>query len=228
MFQKFSKKDKDFIIVHLIFITVCILILSLPIPLPIGIKLFILVIVYNLLVALVGLIRKDKAWIKLWFFTLMISVFQIFPDWFLSAELNILIFPEDGLFKIGTVSGYMLGLWAIPLFMICFIGLKVEELSSKRKGFITVTVCSLLIFGIAEQSMWLLNSWYPQSVTLIFDHLAIYIILPEILLGLSTFYFYSREKSKKMWILIIYAFIIMILYLGNASFFFFLIEKIIL
>jgi hypothetical protein len=43
---------------------------------------------------------------------------QIWPDWFLSAQLEILVFPEDGLFKIGTVSGYMLFLWAIPFFII--------------------------------------------------------------------------------------------------------------
>ena len=65
-----------------------------------GIKLFILVLSYNLLIPLVGLFRKNSDWIKLWIFVFLISLFQIFPDWFLSAQLNILVFPEDGFFKI--------------------------------------------------------------------------------------------------------------------------------
>ena len=228
MLKKLSKTEEAFFIVHLVFIGMCALILSIPISLAIGIKLFILVMIYNFLIAIVGLNRKNFEWSKLWLFTLIVSVLQIFPDWFLSAELNILNFPEDGLFKIGTVSGYMLGLWTIPLFIICFVGLRVEERSSKKKAFILVAVLSLIIFGVAELTMWLLGSWYPQNVTLIFDHLAIYIIFPELILGLSAYYFFTYSKSKKMWILIIYAFTIMILYLGSATFFYFLIEKVIL
>ena len=223
-----EKNFKDFILVHLLFIALCLIILMIPLLIPIGIKLFILVISYNLLVLLIGLIRKDKEWLRLFSFVFMVSLFQIWPDWYLVTQLNILVFPEDGLFKIGSVSGYMAGLWAIPLFLICFIGLKMQERLSSFKTYLFVAVFSLLIFGLAEQSMWLLNSWYPQNVTLLFDHLAIYIIIPEILLGLSTFYFYSRDISKKIWALILYAFILMIFYLGNASFFFFLIEKVII
>ena len=76
--------------------------------------------------------------------------------------------------------------------------------------------------------MWILNSWYPQNVSLIFDHIAVYILVPEIFLGLSTFYLFTKVQSKKLRILIISSFIIMLLYVGSASFFYFLIEKIIL
>jgi len=102
---------RDFILVHIIFIGLCFAVLIIPIPIAIGIKLFILIVSYNLLIPLVGLFRKYSEWIKLWVFVFLISLFQIWPDWFLSAQLNILVFPEDGLFKIGTVSGYMAGLW---------------------------------------------------------------------------------------------------------------------
>jgi len=129
----------------------------------------------------------------------LISLFQIWPDWFLSAQLNILVFPDDGLFKIGTVSGYMAGLWAIPLFLICFIGLKLQEKYSHCKTLIAVGLISLTIFGFSEQSMWMLQSWYPQNVTLIFDHLAVYIIIPEIILGLSTFYTLLNVNCCRFW-----------------------------
>ncbi|MBY9020934.1 MAG: hypothetical protein KGD67_07740 [Candidatus Lokiarchaeota archaeon] len=218
---------RDFIIVHFIFVVLCFAILIIPIPIAIGIKLFVLVVSYNLLILLIGLFRKYNEWVKLWVFVFFISLFQIWPDWFLSAQLNVLVFPEDGLFKIGSVSGYMVGLWAIPLFLICFIGLMLIEKSSHIKTFIVVGLMSLTIFGLSEQSLWMLQSWYPQNVTLIFDHLAVYIIIPEVILGLSTFYYFQKIKDKNYFALIIVSFVVMLLYLGSASFFYFLFEKII-
>ena len=222
-----AKTTRYFIIVHFIFVGLCFAVLLIPIPIAIGIKLFILVTSYNLLISLIGLFRKYHEWVKLWVFVFLISLFQIWPDWFLSAQLNILVFPEDGLFKIGTVSGYMAGLWAIPLFIICFIGFKLNEKYSYSKTLTVVGLISLTIFGFSEQSMWILQSWHPQNVTLIFDHLAIYIIIPEVILGLSTFYYFQKTKNQHYLMLIVVAFGIMLLYLGSVSFFYFLFEKII-
>ncbi len=222
-----AKMTRHFIIVHLIFVVLCFAILIIPIPIAMGIKLFILVASYNLLVIVVGLFKKYREWVKLWVFVFFISLFQIWPDWFLSAQLNVIVFPEDGLFKIGTVSGYMAGLWAIPLFLICFIGLMLIEKSSHIKAFIIVGLMSLTIFGLSEQSLWMLQSWYPQNVTLIFDHIAVYIIIPEVILGLSTFYYFQKIKDNNYLTLIVVSFIVMLLYLGSASFFYFLFEKII-
>ena len=222
-----EKSTRDFIIVHLIFIGLCVAVLIIPIPIAMGIKLFILVVSYNLLIPLVGLFRKNNEWVKLWVFVFLISLFQIWPDWFLSAQLNVLVFPEDGLFKIGTVSGYMAGLWAIPLFLLCFIGLKLHENYSHLKTLTVVGLISFSIFVFSEQSMWMLQSWYPQNVTLFLEHLAIYIIIPEVILGLSTFYYFQKTKNQHYMMLIVVAFGIMLLYLGSASFFYFLFEKVI-
>jgi hypothetical protein len=192
-----------------------------------GIKLFILVVSYNLLIPLLGLFKKYVDWLKQWSFVFLISLFQIFPDWFLSAQLNVLVFPEDGLFKIGPVSGYMTGLWVIPLFLLCFIGGKIQEYYSHVKALVVVVLISFVIFVFAEQTMWMLQSWYPQNVTLFLDHLAVYIIAPEVILGLSTFYYYEKIKTQHFLIYIVVAFGIMLLYLGSASFFYLLLEKII-
>ncbi len=218
--------EKDFIYSHLLFIAICVVILVIPFPILIGIKLFILVLNYNLLIFLVGIIRNYSIWLKLYFFVVFISFFQVFPDWYLSAQLNILVFPDDGFFKIGTVSAYMLGLWVIPLFIICFISLRIRERDSVNKAYIIATFLSLIIFSGAEMSMWVF-SWYPQNVILLFDHLAVYIILPEVILGLSTFYLFYKYEVSKFYVKIILAFVVMLLYLGAANFFYFLIEKII-
>ncbi|TFG16172.1 MAG: hypothetical protein EU531_07365 [Promethearchaeota archaeon] len=199
--------------------------LIVPFPLLIGMKLFILVLFYNLLILGFGVIKNHSIWIKLYFFVLFISLFQIFPDWYLSAQLEILVFPEDGFFKIGTVSAYMLGLWVIPLFIIGFISLRIKERYSIKIAYLSAILLSLIIFGLAEQSMWVF-SWYPQNVFLLFDHLAIYIIIPEIILGFSSFYLFLKFKDNKIYFKIAIAFVVMLLYLGAANFFYFLIEKI--
>jgi len=222
-----SKVEKDALFVHLAFIITCLLVILIPFNVEIGVKLFILVIIYNLLILTVGIWQKHKNWLSIWLFTFFISLFQIWPDWILSAELNVLVFPEDGLFKIGTVSGYMAGLWVIPLFLIVFIGQQLQERYSKKVSYLSIISMSLMIFSLAEQSMWMLQSWYAQNVVMI-GHIALYIIVPEIILGLSTYYFYELIKEKNHGYKIPLAFIVMILYLGSAVFFYFLIEQVIL
>lgn len=225
---KLIRVERDLIYFHLFFIILCVTILIIPISNSIGVKLFILVAIYNLILPILTKIRKYNDLLRLWVLVFIISLFQIWPDWFLSAQLNILIFPEDGLFKIGSVSGYMIGLWAIPLFVIIFTGMRAKDRYSNKIGYLIVVLLSLLIFGMAEQSMWMLESWYPQNVTLIFDHIAIYIIIPEVILGLSSYFVYNKIKNEKFWIFLLMAFLIMLLYLGSASFFYFLIEKVVL
>jgi hypothetical protein len=222
-----SKIEKDAILAHLVFIISCIVVILVPFGIEIGIKLLILVIIYNILILTVGIWQKYKNWLSIWLFTLFISLFQIWPDWVLSAELDILVFPEDGLFKIGTVSGYMAGLWVIPLFVIIFFSQQLQERYSNRVSYISVILLSLLIFGLAEQLMWMLQSWYAQNVVMI-GHIALYIIVPEIILGLGTYYSYELIKEKSHWYKVPLAVIVMILYLGSAVFFYFLIERVLL
>ncbi len=216
--------ERDFIIIHLIFSIICGIVLFIP-GMPIGIKLFILVIVYNIIVPLVGIWRKYTDWLNIWLLSFILSMLQIWPDWFLSAQLEVLVFPDDGLFKIGTVSAYMLFLWAIPLFIILFIGRSVNERGSLNTTYLIVALMSLLIFGISEMTIWMIGSWHAQNVTMI-GHAAIYIFIPEVILGISTYYSYTQIREKNHFVIIPTTFIIMLLYLGSAAFFYFLFERV--
>ncbi len=222
-----SKEIIDFLIIHLVFVIICLVILLIPLTEYMGIKLFILVVIYNIILPVFGYLRNHSEWINIWLFVFLLSLFQIWPDWFLSAELGILVFPEDGFIKIGTVSLYMAGLWAIPLFLIIFAGLRIQKRYSKSITYIIIGALSLLIFGLAEQTMWMLQSWYAQNVAMI-GHLALYIIIPEIILGVSTYYSFILIQEKKHLLKIPVTFIVMIVYLGNAVFFYFLFESILL
>jgi len=161
MKELLTEMERDFVIVHLIFSIICGIVLSIP-GMPIGIKLFILVIVYNIIIPLVGLWRKYTDWLNIWLFAFILSMLQIWPDWFLSAQLEVLVFPEDGLFKIGTVSGYMLFLWAIPFFIILFIGHSVNEGGSLNTTYLNRACSNIYIY--TRSYTWNINllQLYPN------------------------------------------------------------------
>lgn len=222
-----TRSEKDAILIHGVFTLLCGIVVFVFREIPIGRRLLFLVVVYNMGMLAWGILRKDAKWRDLWIFTFVLSLFQVFPDWFLSAQINILVFPEDGCFKIGTVSGYMAGLWTIPLFIILFTGERVSERISRPAAYGGVALLSLLIFGGSEAFLWMLPSWYAQNVTMI-GHVAVYILIPEIILGVSAYACFQAIRTRPHWIKIPAAFLVMQLYLGSAAFFYFLVEKIIL
>jgi len=58
-------------------------------------------------------------------------------------------------------------------------------------------------------------------------HVAVYILVPEIILGVAAYAAYQAVHKKPLGVKIFSAFFVMLLYLGSASFFYFLVEKII-
>ena len=225
IFSVLTQNERDAIWLHLLFTVVCIPVLLAPMNVAPGVRMLVLVVTYNLAVPFWGIRRGYDDWIDVWGFAFILSLFQVFPDWFLSAQLDILVFPEDGLFKVGTVSGYMAGLWTIPIFLIVYSGQRVKARFSAPGAYWAVGIASLLILGGSEQTLWMLSLWVAQDVVMV-GHIAVYIIVPEIILGLSSFYCFQQIEKKPHWLNIPGAFLVMQIYLGSAAFFYFLIERI--
>ena len=220
-----SQEEFDALIVHLLFSIQCVLVLLFPLDVPLGIRMVILVLSYNILIPAVGKYRGYSDWIDMWIFSFALSLFQFFPDWFLSEQLDILIFPDDGFVRIGTVSIYMLGLWTIPVFMILFTGIKSKLRYSGRTVYFIVGTIAFLIFTSSE--LFLYTSWHAQNVLMI-SNVAVYIIIPEILFGLTSFWMYLQIRDKDIFKKIFAAATIMVFYLGNAALSYFILERIIL
>jgi len=225
MKQLLMREERDAIIFQAAFSALCITLLLIP-GMGIGIKLFILVAAYNIALPLAAKLRGYSDWLNIWLFAVILSVFQVFPDWFLSHQLGVLVFPEDGFVKIGTVSGYMAGLWAIPIFVIIYTAERITERISPRFAYWAAGILALFIFGVSEETVWMLPSWYAQNVAMI-GHTALYIIIPEIILGVSSLYAYRQIREKKGWLKIPAAFFVMLLYLGSAAFFYFVVERLV-
>ncbi|MBD3407439.1 MAG: hypothetical protein GF411_15080 [Candidatus Lokiarchaeota archaeon] len=218
---------RDLLVLHGLFAIFAAVALILPIGIDIGPRLFFLVVAYNLMIPIGGYYWGHRDWIALWSFSFLVSLFMIFPDWFLASELEVLVFPADGLFKIGPVSGYMAGLWTIPIFTIVFIGRQIQKKHSYMMSYLVVAILSLFIFVSAEATMWMLPSWYAQNVAMI-GPVAIYIILPEVILGITAHVAYDIVIERSVFAYVLAAFSVMVIYMGNTSFFHLLIETIIL
>jgi hypothetical protein len=225
MKMSLTREERDAIILHAVYSVLCLPVLLIP-GLETGIKLLILVVLYNIVLPVTAKLRGYDLWINIWLFALILSVFQVFPDWFLSRQLGVLVFPEDGFLKIGTVSGYMAGLWAIPVFVIVYVSARVSERISARSGYWAAALLALVIFGASEETVWMLPSWYARNVAMV-SHTAVYIIIPEIILGVSCLYAFEQIREKKNWIKIPAAFLVMLLYLGAAAFFYFVMERLV-
>ncbi len=217
----------DYILVHIIFSIITTVLLLLPVEAAIGLRLLIVVIAYNVLIPVWAIYRKQENWLKIWLFVIPISIIFIFPDWFLASVLQVLVFPNDGFPMIGEVPIYMAGLWAIPFFNILYIGSEVQNRYSTRHAYLMVAIVSLLIFILSEETLWMLPSWSAQNVVMI-GHVAAYIIIPELILGLSLFFAYNDVRMTSIWQKLVAAFVIMVFYIGNAAFFYFVIERLIL
>ncbi|MFW9869554.1 MAG: DUF6989 domain-containing protein, partial [Candidatus Thorarchaeota archaeon] len=99
--------------------------------------------------------------------------------------------------------------------------------NSLKQAYGVVSITSILIFILAELTLVNLPSWSATVIGMT-GNLAWYIVIPELILGLSTFVCYNNVKGKKIWMIITGAFTVMIFYIGSASFFYFIIETLLL
>ncbi|MHA2423629.1 MAG: DUF6989 domain-containing protein [Candidatus Thorarchaeota archaeon] len=225
--EKFKENPiLDLILLHIVFAIPTALILAIFQDVAIGARLLVVIILYNILIPLWAHFREHKDWLEVWIFVFPISLLMIFPDWFLASQLEVLSFPVDGFPMIGTVPIYMAGLWAIPLFLIVYSGLLMRD-KGVTMTTLTVLIMSLLLFGGSEATLWMLDSWYAHDVFMI-GNVAIYIIIPELILGLSAYLGYLITRKMGILHRLVMAFVVMVMYIGNASFFYFIIERVIL
>lgn len=228
--QIFSEKPiRNFLLIHVIFAVLAAVTLLVPIPTAtISGKMLVLVIVYNGLIVVEFYDKGYEEWKSIWVFSFILSLLMVFPDWYLAETLEALVFPDDGFPMIGGVIPiYMAGLWSIPFFIIVFIGKEVQNRNSLKQAYGVVAITSILIFILAELTLVNLPSWSATVIGMT-GNLAWYIVIPELILGLSTFVCYNNVKGKKIWMIITGAFTVMIFYIGSASFFYFIIEILLL
>lgn len=154
------------------------------------------VLLFHAALPAVGAWRGHDDWFEIWVLSLAASIWQVLPDWFLAAQLKVLVFPNDFL-MIGPVSGYMAGMWAIAFFLLIRIGREFDA----RRGPLAAYLAALLVGGTlfvgSEATLWLIDAWRAVNVVT-FYHVAYYVVGPELLLALSV-YFADRVCAPYAW-----------------------------
>lgn len=174
-----------------------------------------LVVGYNLLLPALANRAGHYDWLDIWGFLLPLSVFQVVPDWVLSQLLGILVFPDLGAPRLGTVPVYMAGMWVIPLFWILWLAGRSLALSS---------LLALLVFGAAEWAAPLLRLWQPQHVAQSYG-IAHYVLLPEALLGWAAAFAFREVQGRAFPVRVAAAAAVSVFYTGALVVAYFLGER---
>lgn len=182
---------------HVAFAVIAVALLLLPWA-SFGIRVLLLVIGYNAGVALVAWRTGDSLVLRWWCVLAPMSVLMVLPDWFLSAELGVLVFPATGSPFIGTVPLFMAGMWVIALLPVMLVGHFAERAWGVTAGLIVVVITGLALFTAAEWAAPLLPLWFPQNVPLVAG-VAPYVLLPEAGLVLATYLLVRGSGTRTVW-----------------------------
>lgn len=220
-----SNQDRDLAIFHLVFGLICALALWLGAALPTGWIIFVLILGYNIALPMFAWRWKYQVWRSAWEFGLLLSVFQILPDYFLADTLKTLVFPDTGFWFIGPVPAFMALLW-VPIFVLClYTGEQVREVRGEMAGVIASAAVALLVLGLAEATLWAVPIWHAQSVQTV-ARVAIYVWLAEGVLGAAVFIAWRSAGQSSWWRRTVAAFAVMLIYTGALAIFHLLIDRI--
>lgn len=204
-----------------IFLVVTAVVLWFRTPANIGFALLLLCVVWDLLFYLWARAERSLRLRQILIFSMVLSVFQVFPDWMLSRHLNVLVFPPDGLFKWDTVSGYMALLWAIPASTILVTYHFVRAKTNGKIGFAAALAVGALLFIGSEELVWMLPSWYAVNVVK-WGHVARYIIVPEIILTALIILVFERVRERPLAYYVLSAMAVSAIYTAAAVSFYYI------
>ncbi len=176
---------RDALLFHLVFAAAAAGVFLLLRPPELGWGVLGLAACYNLLLPLIASRGGHRDWLELWLFLLPLSVLQVLPDWVLTQQFGILVFPDLGGPHIGAVPAYMAGLWVIPLFWVVWLA---------GRSTLTAAVLALLLFAGAEWAARPLQLWHAQHVGQ-FMGVASYVLVPEALLGWAAAHAFEQTRG---------------------------------
>jgi hypothetical protein len=200
---------------HLVFAAVAVLVLLQPLA-PFGLRVLLLVVAYNAGVVVVALRANDAMVLRWWCVLAPMSVVMVLPDWFLSAELGVLVFPDTGSPYIGTVPLFMAGMWVVALLPIMLVGHRVERAAGLPVALVVVVIAGLALFTAAEWLAPSLPLWHPQNVPTVAG-VAPYVLLPEAGLTLATYLLVRNSQTRNGWATAAGVVAVPFLYLGMLA-----------
>lgn len=210
-----TKRVFGWIPFHAGFAAVAVAVLLIPVP-DTGVRVLALVIAYN--IALPVYARRthdDDLWVT-WTVLAPMSVLMVLPDWFLSAELGTLRFPDTGAPYLGTMPLFMAGMWAVALIPLMMIGRAVEAKRGVSAAFAAVAVFGLALFAVAERLAPIIPLWEPLGVAQVAG-VAVYVLLPEAALCIASYELVRGARQRPVPLTIGGIVVIPFMYLGMLA-----------
>ncbi|MDW5597476.1 hypothetical protein VSS74_24215 [Conexibacter stalactiti] len=134
-----------------------------------------LVVGYNVGLPLIARAVEREDWFALWRFLLPLSVFQVLPDWVLSAQIGTLSFPAIGGPRLDdAITLAMAGMWVPPLFIVVALA---------RGNAALAAALAFAVFLGSELFAPLLELWEPVGDTVQVAGVALYVLPAEAALG---------------------------------------------
>lgn len=156
-------------------------VLALPWP-SLGVRVAIIVLAYHAGMLLVGRTVWGQGWARAWLVLAPLSVLMVAPDWFLSAELGTLVFPDTGAPFVGTVPVFMAGMWVMALFPLVLVAGWVEGRFGAPAGLAAAALAGAALFSAAERLAPLVPLWEPVGVEAA-GGVAAYVLPAEVMLS---------------------------------------------
>jgi hypothetical protein len=169
---------------HAVVAVVAVAVLALPSP-ALGVRVTIIVLAYHLGMLLVGRTAWGRGWGRAWLVLAPLSVLMVAPDWFLSAELATLDFPDTGAPFVGTVPVFMAGMWVMALFPLVLLAGWLEGRFGRRAGLTGAAAGGAFLFWAAERLAPLVPLWEPRDVPTV-GGVAAYVLPAEVMLSAAT------------------------------------------
>jgi hypothetical protein len=189
-----TSSDRDLLLVHAAFGAIAAAALAVPLPIATGWRVFALVAVYLVAMPVVARARGHATWWSLILFLWPMSVFMLLPDWFLSAVLGTLRFPDDGAPRLDTINLAMAGMWTVPLFLSTYAGHRAAQAVGSWAGPLVAGLVGVAILGGAELAAPTLGLWSPHGVRE-WSGVALYVVVPEWILAVTTYQTWQRTRS---------------------------------
>jgi hypothetical protein len=218
-----SGEVRDALAAHLVFTLAAVAAIIVPLG-ALGLRLSAVTVLYAALMLGVGFTRQP-GFLSILRLVMPLSVFQVLPDWFLSAQLHVLDFADTGAPRVGTVPLFMAGLWTVPLFVAVLCAQQVAARRPEGSGLpalVGAAVATALFVG-SEATLWAVPIWEARGVAQV-AHVALYIIAPEALLGWATVVAWRETRTRSFAHALGAAALVSTLYTGAAALSHFLLE----
>ena len=170
-----------------------------------GWRVLTLVVIFHVGTVIIARRTGDALLWRSWTVLAPMSVLMVLPDWFLSAEIGSLLFPDTGGPYIGTVPLFMAGMWTIALLPVVLVGTLVAKSRDVARAAVAAGLAGLVMFWAAELFAPAIPLWEPVDVAM-FAGVATYVLIPEVVLSAAAFLLvvtYGRIDTRASWLLMV-------------------------